>query len=162
MVKCAPDKFKNSEHRATVENYYKETTSLDSLKSVAELFKKKAKENEKFKKDFKTYIDRTSKDNSNSIKSNIKNQAVSLYEFIEFDKDISGIEILSLIYAERNMYFHDGEPCKMGVSYASRKYLLSTYYNCLEEVILKSAIFVLSKLNKEVIKLNKEVIKLNK
>jgi len=155
LVKCAPDTFKNAAHRTTVENYYNKTTSLDSLKFVAENFKKKAKENEKFKKDFKAYVDRISKDNSKSIESHIKNQAVSLYEFIEFDKDISGIEILSLIYAERNMYFHDGEPCKMGISYASRKYLLSTYYNCLEEVILKSAIFVLSKLNKEVNKLNK-------
>jgi hypothetical protein len=150
LVKSSPDKDKKSEHWTTVDNYYKKTTALETLKSVAENLKKKASENDKFKNDFRIYIERIANDKSKSIESHIKKQVSSIFDFIDGKIEISGIEILSLIYAERNMYFHDGEPGKMGMSYPNRIYLLSSYYNCLEEVILKSIIYVLSSHLKQV------------
>ena len=84
---------------------------------------------DKFKKDFNTYIDKV-KDDARLSKT-LKEDAESIRMYAKNEKDISGIEILSLIYAERNMYYHNGETAKMGMSYSNRKKLISIYKKAL-------------------------------
>ena len=116
------------------------------------MLKTKAKDKEKFRKELKVYIERIRK--AKAIDSKLKEGVKDILDFVNNGNDISGIDSLSLIYSERNLYYHDGEPGKMGISYTNRKFLLNQYHACLTEVILKTICYVLkiqikkSKLNK--------------
>lgn len=141
LVKTAPDRIKKKESRKSVVNYFKKTGALDSLKSLALTLKTKAEQKEKFGKDFSIYVERIKK--SKVIEKPLKNQISDIIDFVISQEKISGIEVLALIYSERNLYYHAGEPGKMGISYTNRKYLLSQYHECLSEVILKTICYVL-------------------
>lgn len=97
--------------------------SLSILKNTLERLKTKCIEDGNFKEDFEILLKRIY--NNPAIKTMLSNSCQNIVEFLEEDKEISGMELLSLIYAERNMYYHNGETVKMGMGYRNRKYLLS-------------------------------------
>jgi len=94
-----------------------------------------------FKNDFKIYLGRIEQDSQLSPK--IKGDAISILKHLDDEKIVSGIELLSLIYAERNMYYHNGETAKMGMAYSNRKKLISKYREVLVEHMLRLAIFII-------------------
>ena len=95
----------------------------------------------RFKKDITQYISRIEQDSQLSEK--LKNDATSVLKHLSGEKTISGIELLSLIYAERYMYYHNGETAKMGMAYSNRKKLITKYREILFEHMLKLAIYII-------------------
>lgn len=100
-------------------------------------------ENPRFKKDLLQYLDRII--NDERIKKTLTNDANNFKTYLHKGMCISGTEIISLIYTERNMYYHHGETAKMGMSYTNRKKLLDIFWDCLSLHSLKSINFILEK-----------------
>jgi hypothetical protein len=73
----------------------------------------------------------------------IKDDAKSISEFLRGLKDISGVELISLFYAERNLYYHNGESAKMGMNYRDRKKLISKYRDVLLDNLLMISVFIM-------------------
>lgn len=119
----------------------REVGSLAILKQAAESIKSNYESNPRFKEDFNQYINRIKKDPR--IKSTLTDDTLSFREYCMNRKSISGIEMLSLIYAERNMYYHNGETAKMGMRYSNRKLLIDTYRNCLVNHTLMLSSYIL-------------------
>lgn len=107
----------------------KEIGSLTILKQATDDLKNNYENKNGFKVDFDQYIKRIEEDDR--IKNTLTEDAVSMKGYMNNDKAISGIEILALIYAERNMYYHNGETAKMGMRYSNRKLLIDTFKTCL-------------------------------
>jgi hypothetical protein len=107
----------------------KEIGSLTVLKQATDDLKNNYVNKDGFKADFDQYITRI--ENDARIKKTLTDDAVSMKKHMNSQEAISGIEILSLIYAERNMYYHNGETAKMGMRYSNRKLLIDTYKTCL-------------------------------
>ena len=107
----------------------KKVGSLQILKNSLDDLESEYHKNSKFKSDFDQYIERIN--NDDRIKQTLTNDANYVLEYFRGEKSISGIEILSLIYAERNMYYHNGETAKMGMRYTNRKKILNNYLECL-------------------------------
>lgn len=106
-----------------------EIGSLTVLKQATDSLKNNYSDRDRFKEDFDQYVKRIEDDDR--LKTTLTEDAVSMKEYLSNNKSISGIEILSLIYAERNMYYHNGETAKMGMRYSNRKLLIDTYKTCL-------------------------------
>jgi len=107
----------------------KEIGSLTVLKQATDDLKSNYVNRDGFKNDFDQYIKRIEDDTR--IKNTLTEDAISIKEHMKNENAISGIEILSLIYSERNMYYHNGETAKMGMRYSNRKLLIDTYKTCL-------------------------------
>jgi hypothetical protein len=73
---------------------------------------------------------------NNKLKSIIKEISISLAN----GKNISPTDLLSLISAERNMFFHLGESAKQGMNYSPRKKILAIYNAALAEFIYLLAV----------------------
>lgn len=140
LVKLAPS-VKKIGWRGEIEKFYKKTGAVDDLKKITVIFKQRMNIKGGFKKDFEGYISRLQK--SEKVDPEPKKQALAILEHINCGAEISGIESLALIYSERNMYYHDGEAGKMGMSYSNRKFILNAYKECTVNVILKSICHVL-------------------
>ncbi len=130
----AKDLEKHSNPKAGKSKIYsqkllKTVGSLDVLKENLDQLKTKYKKEEKFRNDFDQYIERIIQDPR--IKGILTEDSTSILQYFKDEKELSGIEILSLIYAERNMYYHNGETAKMGMSYTNRKNIISNYIHCL-------------------------------
>jgi DNA-directed RNA polymerase subunit N (RpoN/RPB10) len=119
----------------------REVGSLAILKQAAETIKSRYVSNHRFKEDFDQYIHRIKKDDR--IKSTLTDDALAFRAYCLNRKSISGIEILSLIYTERNMYYHNGETAKMGMRYSNRKLLIDTYRHCLIDHTLMLSNYIL-------------------
>lgn len=111
------------------QTFLKEIGSLTILKQATDDIKNNFVNQARFNEDFNQYIKRI--ENDERIKHTITEDAISIRQYFNDKKTISGIEILSLIYAERNMYYHNGETAKMGMRYSNRKLLIDTYRTCL-------------------------------
>ena len=109
-------------------------TKLDSIKDLYE-------SNNIFKNDFAQLIQRI--DDDDRIRPKLKAACNSVLEYFDNKKSISGIEIIALIYAERNMYYHNGETAKMGMSYTNRQRLINIYQDCLENHILILSTYIM-------------------
>jgi len=109
---------------------------LDTLKN-------KYENDEIFKQDFKQYIERIKDDER--ILPNLTENCVNTIEYFDGNKNISGIEIIALIYAERNMYYHNGETAKMGMRYPNRQYLIRQYTECFYRHVLMLTSKILEK-----------------
>ena len=108
--------------------------SLSLLKTKLDIIKGLYESDSNFKDDFSQLIERFIKDDRISPK--LKESCKNVLDYFENKKTISGIEIIALIYAERNMYYHNGETAKMGMRYLNRQNLINIYQDCLEKHIL--------------------------
>jgi len=115
---------KTSIYKAYSEAFLTEVGSMPVLKESLDNIKTQFANNDSFKKDFKQYIQKII-DNENIVPS-LTDYCKRFIDCFEKGKKISGIEIIALIYTERNMYYHNGETAKMGISYKNRQYLLKT------------------------------------
>ena len=97
--------------------------------------------NNRFKGDFEQYITRIHQDSN--LSKTLSKDAKDVLAHLNNEKTISGIELLSLIYAERNMYYHNGETAKMGMAYTNRKSLINKYRDTLALHTLKLAIYII-------------------
>ncbi|MEM5871733.1 MAG: hypothetical protein QW051_02560 [Candidatus Aenigmatarchaeota archaeon] len=115
---------KESIYKAYSQTLLNEVGSLTILKNTLDELKKKYDSNKNFKSDFKQLIKRIEDDDR--IRPNLTESCKSIVEYFEGNKTISGIEMIALIYAERNMYYHNGETAKMGMRYGNRQFLIGT------------------------------------
>lgn len=132
---------KASKAKIYSQKFLKEVGALDDLENGLETLKNNSRSNAKFKSDFNQYIKRIIEDER--IKGTITEDAKNILEYLKDKRGISGLELLSLIYAERNMYYHNGETAKMGMSYTNRKLIITLYKDCLTILILKVINFIL-------------------
>ena len=121
--------------------FLKSVGSMEILEETLNWLKSKYDENNRFKTDFVQYIARIN--NDPELGKIIKDDAKNVLACLKNKKSISGIEILSLIYAERNMYYHNGETAKMGMAYSNRMPLIRKYRESLTAHTLKLAIFMI-------------------
>lgn len=115
---------KESIFKGYSQNFLTDVGSLIILKSTLNEIKSKYNDDSNFKNDFNQLIKRIEDDDR--IKHTLTESCKSIIEFFEGTKSISGIETIALIYAERNMYYHNGETAKMGMRYGNRQFLLRT------------------------------------
>jgi len=116
--------IKESIYQAYSQAFLTEIGSLPVLKETLDSLKKKYIFDTDFKFDFKQLIKRI--ENDDHIRKKLKESCKSIVEYFEGNKIISGIEIIALIYAERNMYYHNGETAKMGMRYGNRQHLIKS------------------------------------
>jgi hypothetical protein len=117
--------------------FLKEIGSLSTLEKAIEKIRESYKKSATFREDFDNYIKKIEGDDK--LSKTLKEDAANIRKYAKEEKEISGIEILSLIYAERNMYYHNGETAKMGMRYSNRKKLISWFKGALLEQTLKVA-----------------------
>jgi len=134
---------KTSIYKTYSQTLLKEAGSLALLKETLDNLKQKFNNKENFKQDFEELIRRIEKDER--IKSKLTESCKSILEYFEGNKTISGIEIIALIYAERNMYYHNGETAKMGMRYINRQFLIKTLTSCFYKHILLLTTKILEK-----------------
>lgn len=91
-----------SKSKIYTQKFLKEVDSLSALELTAQSILSSYKGSRTFKDDFDSYIVRV--ENDEKLSKSLKADATSIREYVKEEKTISGIEILSLIYAERNMY----------------------------------------------------------
>ena len=121
--------------------FLNKTGSLKLLKETLDELKSDYSKDLKLKSDFSQYIKRVNDDTR--IGKTLTDDSKSILGYFNNEKMISGIEIISLIYAERNMYYHNGETAKMGMSYKNRQKLINHYYKCLSMLTLMLINFVI-------------------
>ncbi|MCU7807790.1 MAG: hypothetical protein KZQ73_07975 [Candidatus Thiodiazotropha sp. (ex Semelilucina semeliformis)] len=128
---------KVSKSKIYTQTYLKQVGSLSSLAKTIASIREMYKKSTTFREDFDNYIERIKEDEK--LSKTLKDDATSIGRHAKEGIDISGIEVLSLIYAERNMYYHNGETAKMRMRYSNRKKLISWYKEVLFEQTLKVA-----------------------
>jgi len=122
-----PELMQGSKARETVEEFFKNI--------------KKHYDHEKgFKEDFNQYIGRIKKA---SKSKNLANLCASTLDYFSGEGALSGYELFALVYAERNMYLHDGESAKLGWNYKRRNLLLVYYSEYFVKSLLQVATHVL-------------------
>lgn len=119
------------------QKYLKEVGSLPSLADTVGNIRETYKKSATFREDFSNYVERIKEDEK--LSKTLKDDAANVGKYTKEEIDISGIEILSLIYAERNLYYHNGETAKMGMRYSNRKKLITWFKEALFEQTLKVA-----------------------
>jgi len=92
------------------------------------------KEKSKFKKDFQGYLERVGSHDYISSKS--KTALKNIMESIEADNKEPYSDMLYLLYADRNLFYHTAEAVKMGMSYSNRLALMELLYRMLADYIL--------------------------
>lgn len=133
---------KNNKAKIYSQSFLKEIGSLSVLKQLLNELKSKFIKDNNFKKDMNGYLKHI--ENDKRIGKKLTNDIISVKNYFENEKEISGIEILSLIYVERNMYYHNGETARMNMQYNNRKLLLDDYRKCLHEHVLILANHILN------------------
>ena len=97
----------------------------------------------KFSKDYLIYINKL-------IEFSIEGRGTFL-ALLDIKKDIKKgrasrlVNIFSLIYAERNQFYHNGQAAKMGISYKHRIWLLDQYREAIIRLILNFICFQLER-----------------
>jgi len=130
-------------YKAYSQTFLTEVGSLTILKDTLDLLKKKYNADNNFKNDFKQLIKRIEDDDR--IRPNLTESCKNIVEYFEGEKNISGIETIALIYAERNMYYHNGETAKMGMRYRNRQFLIGTLTTGFYKHILLLATMIIKK-----------------
>ena len=124
------------------------------LKDTLDQLKTKYNTDNNFKNDFKNLIKKKIEDD-NRIRQNLKESCKNIVEYFEGKKSISGIETIALIYAERNMYYHNGEDARMGMKkYKNRQFLIRTLTTGFYKHILLLATMIIKKGYDEKMKIN--------
>lgn len=119
------------------QKFLQKVGSMSALEKTIENIREQYKKITIFKEDFDSYI--TIIKGYDNLSKKLKEDAESISKYTKEEKEISGIEILSLIYAERNMYYHNGETAKMGMRYSNRRKLISWFQEALLVQTLKVA-----------------------
>ena len=132
---------KKSKAKIYSDTFLKKIGSLPILKKLMCKLKSDFIEDENFKKDFNKYLIYIEK--NDGIGKILKKDILSIRKYLDNKMEISGIEIISLIYIERNLYYHNGEIAKMGMNYNNRKLLLDEYKEYFESHILVLANYIL-------------------
>lgn len=116
-----------------------DTGARETAKECLEKLSKHYHQEPKFKDEFNQYIGRI----QNVKSSNLAQICASTIEYFTGNKDFSGYELFALVYAERNLYLHDGESAKLGWGYKRRNLLLVFYSEHFAKCLLQIATFVL-------------------
>ncbi len=100
--------------------FLKKSGSYEILNLGAEAIKK-AYNKKEYKKDFDQY--------HNRLMKRVRHPDHIKYfcEYLQEDKKLSVLEVLNLIYCERNLSYHEGEAVRMGCSYRHRIHLIKVY-----------------------------------
>lgn len=141
IPKAAPSIEKKPALKQQIEQFFERTGALSALKHLVAQLQNKATTSATFQRDFGIYTTRIQQ--AKNIENSIKLQVAHLNNAINGQQEISGIEALAIIYAERNLYYHNGEQGKMGITYSHRKWLLDQYHSCLCAIILHTIIYIL-------------------
>lgn len=128
-------------YKAYSPTFLLEIGCLSILKETLDLIKEKYNSDNSFKNDFIELINRIKDDTK--ISRNLKMSCEIITKYFNGIGSISGIETIALIYAERNMYFHNGETAKMGMKYGNRKFLIDSLLTCLYQHTLLLTIKIL-------------------
>jgi hypothetical protein len=134
---------RESIYKTYSQTFLNEVQSLPLLKQTLDDLKLKYSNENNFKDDFKELIRRIERDDR--IRLKLTESCKNILEYFEGNKTISGIEIIALIYAERNMYYHNGETAKMGMRYGNRQFLIKTLTNSFYKHILLLTTKILEK-----------------
>lgn len=132
----------NAKSRIYTQTFLEKTGSLSYLKDALEWLRNECSIDGKMKESIRCYLDRI--DSDTELKKTIKEDAKSIAEYLNGTKDISGVELLSLIYAERNLYYHNGESAKMGMRYGDRKKLIFKYREILIDSLIRISVFIMN------------------
>ena len=124
------------------QTFLNDVGSLPVLKETIDQLKYKYLKDTTFKHDFNELINRIEKDDR--IRENLTKSCKNILVYLDSNKNISGIETIALIYAERNIYYHNGETAKMGMSYRNRQFLIQTLTTGFLKHILLLAIWVIN------------------
>lgn len=92
-----------------------------------------------FKQNFDEYIRRIQQ----GVSPKLAESCSRIIEFFNGEIELSGYELFALIYAERNLFYHNGESAKLGMNYNRRKMLLSKYYEYFSMSMIKLAKFTI-------------------
>lgn len=130
-------------YKAYSQKLLKEYNCLEILKETLDELKQKYLINRTFESNIRGYMSHI--ENDSEIRSNLKKSCLSILEYFNDEKPISGIEIIALIYAERNMYYHNGETAILNMNYKNRNELLTILLKCLIIYILTLIIEILKR-----------------
>lgn len=89
-----------------------------------EQLKKLYSDDAKFKQDYDEYIKRIQR----GVRAKLAESCARSISYFNGAEELSGYELFALIYAERNLFYHNGESAKLGMNYNRRNILLSKYY----------------------------------
>lgn len=134
---------RESIYKTYSQTFLTEVGSLSILKETLDTLKTKYNNENDFKTDFIQLIKRI--ENDGRIRPKLTESCKNIIEYFEGNKNISGIEIIALIYAERNMYYHNGETAKMGMKYSNRQHLIKSLTMCFYKHILLLTTKILEK-----------------
>jgi|GEM_PF-6935814 hypothetical protein len=121
------DLMQNSGARETIDEFFKE-------------IKVHYEYDEAFRQDYHQYISRMKRA---CINQKLAETCASTIEYLSGKKGLSGYELFALVYAERNMYLHDGESAKLGWNYKRRNLILALYSEHFVKSLLQVAAYVL-------------------
>jgi hypothetical protein len=131
-----------SKSKTYSQSFLKQIGSISILEGALNWLKSEYENKDQFRTDFIQYIKRI--ENDPDLSKSLKDDANCVLAHLKNEKSISGIEILSLIYAERNMYYHNGETAKMGMAYSNRIRLIDKYRESLTTHMLNLANFLIA------------------
>lgn len=95
---------------------------------------------QKFRHNYDEYIRRI----QNGFRERLAECCSGSIAFFRNEQSLSGYELFALIYAERNLFYHNGESAKLGMDYQRRNKLLSLYYDNFTLCLLRIIQFVIS------------------
>lgn len=135
----------NTKSRIYSKEFLEKTGALASLENALVWLRNEWSSDTKMKESLHGYLERIDKEGT--LGRTIKDDVRSIAECLRGLKDISGVELMSLFYAERNLYYHNGESAKMGMRYGDRKRLISKYREVLIENLLRISVFIMDEQN---------------
>ena len=110
---------------------------LDLYKAIQE----KANTKEVFKRKFESYLEKVL--DTENVKGGMRQAFLEIQGDFKANRDTRVINILALIYGERNLFYHNGEAAIMGMTYVMRKWLLDKYREALIQVLLNNICYQL-------------------
>jgi hypothetical protein len=135
----------NAKSRIYSKEFLEKTGALASLQETLVWLRNEYLEKSRMKDSLDCYLGRIEKDVA--LGKTIKDDARAISDYLRGLKNISGVEFFSLIYAERNLYYHNGESAKMGMNYSDRKLLISRYREVLVESLIKISVLIMDEQN---------------
>jgi hypothetical protein len=93
----------------------------------------------KFKQDYDEYIGRIQR----GVRTRLAESCTRSSRYFDGTEELSGNELFALIYAERNLFYHNGESAKLGMSYNKRNILLSKYYDHFSLGMIRMAKYII-------------------
>ena len=140
-VKCQKGRVKNESPNSDFEEYLEKTGADKVLKHLAKAIFSRMESKKNFKDNFDTYLDKIVA--SDRLQDGMLNAFNEMKLDFKQNNSTRVINLLSLIYAERNQFYHNGEAAKMGMTYANRKWILEQYRETLIQVLLNNICYQL-------------------